>query len=126
MSQPTENDLLTLLDIIIMSQLLIDRLDDFKLSYYNKQRLKQRAKLLLEDLEKEVAKDYDLVYKAGSDDTMNVVQEYAKMIALIRDFNVPQKVAISQFIQAWNYDKKTLEATVHRLLTKEGKGIKNK
>lgn len=124
MSQPTENDLLTLLDIIIMSQLLIDRLDDFKLSYYNKQRLKQRAKLLLEDLEKEVAKDYDLVYKAGSDDTMNVVQEYAKMIALIRDFNVPQKVAISQFIQAWNYDKKTLEATVHRLLTKESKGIK--
>lgn len=126
MGQPTENDLLTLLDIIIMSQLLIDRLDDFQLSYYNKQRLKQRAKLLLEDLEKEVAKDYNLVYKAGSDDTMNVVQEYAKMIALIRDFNVPQKVAISQFIQAWNYDKKTLEATVHRLLTKESKGIKSK
>lgn len=124
--QPSEEQLLILLEVIIMSQLLIDRLDDFKLTYYNKFTLKLRAKSLMDFLEKEVAKDYNLVFKAGEQDTINVCNEYQKLIEMIRDFNVPQKVAISQFIQAWNYDKSTLEACVHRLLTKESKGIKPK
>jgi hypothetical protein len=114
-----EEDLLDLLDIIILKQMLIEKVEGFQIeNHYNKQLIKNVLKKALSVIIPTAERDYAIIFKAGEEDTQKVIYEYEKMISFIRDFNVPQKVMLTQMIEAFNLDKKTMEATTHRILKK--------
>jgi hypothetical protein len=117
-----EKDLMDLLDIVILLQMLIEKVDGFQIeNYYNKRQIKQASKKLLEVIAPVAERDYKIVFQNGEQETQQIISEYENFIAQIRDFDVPQKVILTQMIQAFNFDKATIEATVHRVLKKHSK-----
>lgn len=122
MSKPKEEDLLDLLDIIILKMMLVEKIEGFQIeNHYNKQMIKNVLKKALDVIVPTAERDYPIIFNAGEKDTQQVMMEYERLIAYIRDFNVPQKVMLTQMIQAFNYDKKTMEATTHRIIKKYSK-----
>lgn len=118
-SKRKEEDLLNLLDIIILLMMLTEKIEDFKIeSHYNKQQIKQQSKSFLKLIVPIAERDYAIVFNNGEKETQSIISEYENLVAMIRDFNVPQKVILTQMIQAFNYDKDTIEGTVHRILKK--------
>ena len=115
-----ENDLLDLFDIIILKIMLVEKIEDFQLhNHYNKQLIKQVMKRSLDVIVPTAERDYKIVFDAGENDVQQVIKEYEKHISFIRDFNIPQKEKLVQMIEAFNYDKKTMESTIHRILIKK-------
>ena len=122
MSKPKEEDLLDLLDIIILKMMLVEKIEGFQIeNHYNKQMIKNVLKRALDVIVPTAERDYPIIFNAGEKDTQQVMMEYERLIAYIRDFNVPQKVMLTQMIQAFNYDKKTMEATTHKKKKKYSK-----
>lgn len=116
---PKEKNLLDLLDIIILNMMLVEKLEDFQLtSFYNKGSIKNKIKALMRDLEPIANRDYTTVFNNGEEETQQIISEYERMVAQIRDKTVPEKVILTQMIEAFNLDKKTIEATCHRVLKK--------
>lgn len=117
--KPNEKDLMDLLDIIILKMMLVERLEDFQIkNHYNKQLIKNTLNSALKVIVPTAERDYPIIFKAGQEDVQEVTKEYEKLVAFIRDFNVPQKVMLTQMIEAFNYDKETIEATTHRIIKK--------
>lgn len=115
-----EEDLLNLLDIIILKMMLVEKIEDFKIeNHYNKQLIKQVMQRSLDVIIKTAERDYKIIFEAGEHDVHQVIREYEKLVCFIRDFNVPQKAMLTQMIEAFNEDKKTMEATTHRILKKK-------
>ena len=118
-SEAREKDLLQLLDIILQMMLLTETIDDFKIkNVYNRQMIKNVLNKALAVIVPIVDRDYPLVFKAGQDDSIKIMNKYEKMIHFIRDFNVPQKEKLTEMIEAYNYDKGVMDATIHRILKK--------
>ena len=118
-SEAREKDLLQLLDIILQMMLLTETIDDFKVkNVYNRQMIKNVLNKALAVIVPLVDRDYPLVFKAGQDDSIKIMNKYEKMIHFIRDFNVPQKEKLIEMIEAYNYEKGTMDATTHRILKK--------
>lgn len=114
-----EKNLLDLLDIIILNMMLVEKLEDFQLtSFYNKGSIKNKIKALMKDLEPIANRDYTTVFNNGETETQQIISEYERMVAQIRDKTVPEKVILTQLVEAYNLDKKTIEATCHRILKK--------
>lgn len=121
-SMATEEDLLQLLDIILQMMLLTETIEDFKIqNLYNRQLIKNVLNKALTVIIPIVEKDYPLVFKAGERDSQKIISRYEKMISFIRDFNVPQKEKLIEMIEAYNYDRSTMDATVHRINKKHNK-----
>jgi hypothetical protein len=117
-----EEDLLDLLDIIILKMMLVEKLEDFQIkNHYNKQLIKNVLKSALAVIVPTAERDYPIVFNAGEKDTQQVIVRYEKLISFIRDFNVPQKEKLSEMIEAYNFDKDTMEATTHRIIKKHNK-----
>ena len=118
-SEAREEDLLQLLDIILQMMLLTETIEGFKIrNVYNRQMIKNVLNKALAVIVPIVDKDYPLVFKAGQDDSIKIMNKYEKMIHFIRDFNVPQKEKLTEMIEAYNYDKGVMDATTHRILKK--------
>ena len=118
-SYADEKDLLQLLDIILQMMLLTETIDDFMIkNVYNRQMIKNVLNKALAVIVPIVDKDYPLVFKAGQDDSIKIMNKYEKMIHFIRDFNVPQKEKLIEMIEAYNYEKGVMDATTHRILKK--------
>ena len=118
-SYADEKDLLQLLDIILQMMLLTETIEGFKIrNVYNRQMIKNVLNKALAVIVPIVDKDYPLVFKAGQDDSIKIMNKYEKMIHFIRDFNVPQKEKLTEMIEAYNYDKGVMDATIHRILKK--------
>ena len=118
-SEAREEDLLQLLDIILQMMLLTETIEGFKIrNVYNRQIIKNVLNKALAVIVPIVDKDYPLVFKAGQDDSIKIMNKYEKMIHFIRDFNVPQKEKLTEMIEAYNYDKGVMDATTHRILKK--------
>ena len=115
---PNKHDLLTLLETIILMQMLVENLDELKNKHYDKQLVKNRLNALLKTVSPLAERDYNIVFKNGEHDTQSIISEYEALISHISNQQVPQKVALSQMVQAWNFDRKTMEATTHRILKK--------
>ena len=114
-----EKDLLDLLDIIILKMMLIEKIENFQIeNHYNKMQIKNVLKKALKTITPTAERDYAIVFNNGERETLQIISEYENFIAQIRDFNVPQKVILTQMIQAFNLDKETIEATTHRILKK--------
>jgi hypothetical protein len=117
-----EEDLLQLLDIILQMMLLTETVEDFKIkNLYNRQLIKNVLNKALVVIIPIVEKDYPLVFKAGEEDSQKIISKYEKLITFIRDFNVPQKEKLTEMIEAYNYDKQTMDATTHRIIKKHTK-----
>ena len=118
-SYADEKDLLQLLDIILQMMLLTETIEGFKIrNVYNRQMIKNVLNKALAVIVPIVDRDYPLVFKAGQDDSIKIMNKYEKMIHFIRDFNVPQKEKLTEMIEAYNYDKGVMDATIHRILKK--------
>lgn len=118
-SYADEKDLLQLLDIILQMMLLTETIEGFKIrNVYNRQMIKNVLNKALAVIVPIVDRDYPLVFKAGQDDSIKIMNKYEKMIHFIRDFNVPQKEKLIEMIEAYNYEKGVMDATTHRILKK--------
>ena len=118
-SEAREEDLLQLLDIILQMMLLTETIEGFKIrNVYNRQMIKNVLNKALAVIVPIVDRDYPLVFKAGQDDSIKIMNKYEKMIHFIRDFNVPQKEKLIEMIEAYNYEKGVMDATTHRILKK--------
>ena len=118
-SYADEKDLLQLLDIILQMMLLTETIEGFKIrNVYNRQMIKNVLNKALAVIVPIVDRDYPLVFKAGQDDSIKIMNKYEKMIHFIRDFNVPQKEKLIEMIEAYNYEKGAMDATTHRILKK--------
>jgi len=121
-NRPPEEDLLQLLDIILQMMLLTETVEDFKIkNLYNRQLIKNVLNKALEVIVPIIERDYPLVFKAGQEDSLKIISTYEKLIHFIRDFNVPQKEKLTQFIEAYNYDREVMDATTHRIIKKHNK-----
>ena len=117
-----EEDLLQLLDIILQMMLLTETIEDFKIkNIYNRKVIKNVLNKALAVIVPIVERDYPLVFKAGENDSIKLMNKYEKLIHFIRDFNVPQKEKLIEMIEAYNYDKKVMDATTHRIIKKQHK-----
>ena len=117
-----EESLLDLLEIVVLKILLVEKIEDFQLeNVYNKQLIKNTLNKALNVILPTAERDYALIFNAGEKDTLKVLTEYKKMIAFIRDFNVPQKEKLTEMIEAYNFDKEVMEATIHRIIKKHKK-----
>jgi hypothetical protein len=122
MSKAKEEDLLDLLDIIILKMMLVEKIEGFQIkNHYNKQLIKNVLNRALDVIVPTAERDHQIIFKAGEEDVQMVTREYEKLISFIRDFNVPQKVMLTQMIEAFNYEKDTMEATTHRIIKKYSK-----
>lgn len=118
----TEQDLLQLLDIILQMMLLTETVEDFKIkNIYNRKVIKNVLNKALAVIVPIVERDYTLVFKAGQEDSQKIIGKYEKLINFIRDFNVPQKEKLTEMIEAYNYDKSVMDATIHRIIKKNSK-----
>ena len=113
-----KHDLLTLLETIILMQMLVENLDELKNKHYDKQLVKNRLNALLKTVAPLAERDYNIVFKNGEHDTQSIIKEYEALVSHISNQQVPQKVALSQMVQAWNFDRDTMEGTTHRILKK--------
>lgn len=119
-----EDNLMDLLDIIILMMMLIEKLEGFQIkNHYNITQIKSHIKKLLGIITPLADRDYKIVFNNGEEETQKIISEYEILVAQIRDFQVPQKVILNQMIEAFNYDKKTIESTIHRLLNKKQKQL---
>lgn len=117
MEKSPEN-LIILLDTIITMQLLVENLEQLQGTHYNRMRLKQQIKALLKECAPLVERDYNLVFGNGESETQNIMFEFEKLIRYISLQKLPQKVVLSQMVECFNLDKKTMEATMHRIINK--------
>ena len=118
-NEAREEDLLQLLDIVLQMMLLTEAVEDFKIkNVYNRQNIKNSLDRALRVIVPLVDRDYPLVFKAGQEDSIKIMNKYEKLIHFIRDFNVPQKEKLTEMIEAYNYDKGVMDATIHRILKK--------
>jgi hypothetical protein len=122
MIKTKEDNLLDLLDIIILMMMLVEKIEDFQINnHYNKMQIKSVLKKALQTITPLAERDYSIVFQNGENETLQIISEYENLVAQIRDFNVPQKVILTQMIQAFNLDKETIEATTHRIIKKHSK-----
>jgi hypothetical protein len=117
-----EKDLLDLLDIIIHMFMLVEKIEGFQIeNHYNKMQIKSVLNKALQVITPLAERDYQIVFRNGESETLQIMSEYENLIAQIRDFNVPQKVILTQMIQAFNLERGVIEATTHRILKKHSK-----
>jgi hypothetical protein len=87
-------------------------------THYNKYNIKVKIKNLLTVINPLAERDYNIVFENGEMDTQSIIMEYEKLIKFISLQKLPQKVALSQIVESWNHEPKTIEATCHRIIKK--------
>jgi hypothetical protein len=65
-----------------------------------------------------VEANYNKAFGIDQETTLTVISEFERGVKSIASLNIPDKIAHSQFFEAWAKDKKTTEATIHRILKK--------
>ncbi len=117
----SQNNLITLLESVILMQMLLENLETLQGTHYNKQQIKQQIKATIKLIAPLAERDYNIVFANGEKDTQSIIFEYEKLVSFISLQKLPQKVALSQIVESWNYEPKTIEATVHRIIKKHAK-----
>lgn len=115
----TENNLLVLLETVILLQMLTENLEELEGTHYNRQRIKQLMKPLLNEIIPLAERDYNVVFGNGQEETLSIMNEYQKLIQFISLQKLPSKVVLSQVVEAWNKDHKTIETIVHEIINKK-------
>ena len=116
-----ETNLITLLESIILMQMMVENLEVLQGTHYNQKDIKVGIKTLLKKIIPLAERDYGIVFNNGEQDTQSIIMEYEKLVSFISLQQLPQKVALSQIVEAWNHEPKTIEATCHRIIKKHSK-----
>ena len=119
--EKTPENLLTLLETVILTQMLLENLETLQGTHYNKKMLSPKLKALIKYIAPLAEKDYGIVFNNGEQETQSIIFEYEKLVSYISLQKLPQKVVLSQLIEAFNYEPKTMEANVHRIIKKHSK-----
>lgn len=118
-NEKSESNLLILLETIVYLQLLLENLEELQGTHYNKQKLKQQINAFINTIEPLAERDYNVVFGNGQEETIKILNEYSKMVKFISLQKLPSKVYLSQIVQAWNTDHKTIEEIVQKINNKE-------
>lgn len=118
-NEKSESNLLVLLETIVYLQLLLENLEELQGTHYNKQKLKQQINAFINTIEPLAERDYNVVFGNGQEETIKILNEYSKMVKFISLQKLPSKVYLSQIVQAWNTDHKTIEEIVQKINNKE-------
>ena len=118
-NEKSESNLLVLLETIVYLQLLLENLEELQGTHYNKQKLKQQINAFINTIEPLAERDYNVVFGNGQEETIKILNEYSKMVKFISLQKLPSKVYLSQIVQAWNTDHKTIEEIAQKINNKE-------
>lgn len=100
--------------------MLVEKLEEFQIeNIYNKQQVKVVLKKALQVITPLAERDFPVLFKSNESATQATIREYEDLVAQLRNFTFPDKLILGKMLQALNIDKKTIEATVHRVLKKE-------
>jgi len=120
-----EDELLLVLEHIILSQMILENIDQMDKNYYgNLTPIKTAISVVKKTLSKPIEKDFKVVYDNGNkgdreiNETNEIIKEFEHLIRNIATFRVPAKVILSQIICAYNLDKETIIATCSRIIKK--------
>jgi hypothetical protein len=116
MNGENNEDLITLLETIILMQMMLENLELLQNTHYNKSHLKVKIKTLLKEITPLAERDYNVVFNNGERDTQSIIKEYEKLISFISLQQLPQKVILTQMIQAFNTSPKQVEGIIHKIL----------
>jgi hypothetical protein len=116
MNGENNEDLITLLETIILMQMMLENLELLQNTHYNKSQLKVKIKTLLKEITPLAERDYNIVFNNGERDTQSIIKEYEKLISFISLQQLPQKVILTQMIQAFNSSPKQVEGIIHKIL----------
>jgi len=74
MDRNNEKNLLDLLDIVILMQMLVEKVENFQLkNHYNKQLIKQQLKAVLKTITPLAERDYNIVFSNGETETQQII-----------------------------------------------------
>jgi len=113
-----EEDTMALLDTVITLQMSVENLERLQMTPFNKQKVKMLAKQLIKELDPIVQTNYDKMFGIDQETTLSIINEYERHIKYLAPLNIPNKIAQGQFEEAWVKDRKTTEATLHRIINK--------
>jgi hypothetical protein len=112
----TEKQAIQLTNIIITSQILLNRLSDYKADYPLKQILKQNANRLLENLqriEREYYDELDTVASEQMDVCYNVTDTFVQKIAGV---DLADMENVMMIIDAYRKDPKAIEIISKKIM----------
>jgi len=112
----TEKQAIQLTNIIITSQILLNRLSDYKADYPLKQILKQNANRLLENLqriEREYYDELDTVASEQMDVCYNVTDTFVQKIAGV---DLADMENVMMIIDAYRKDPKAIEIITKKIM----------
>jgi hypothetical protein len=113
-----QTDAMALLDTVITLQMTVENLDRLQATPFNKQKIKMLSKQLIKELEPVVQENYNKMFGIDQETTLSIITEYERHIKYLAPLNIPNKIAQGQFEEAWVKDRKTVEATLHRIIKK--------
>lgn len=116
-----EENLLTLLESVILMQMMLENLEQLQGTHYNRMLIKSKIKALLKEVTPLAERDYNIVFNNGEMDTQSIIMEYEKLVSFISLQKLTSKVALSQMVEAFNFDPNTIQATCHRVIKKFNK-----
>jgi len=101
--------------IAINSEILINRLNDPIADGYFKQKLKQTAKLFLQELLKVEKEYYDKFFDKSEDSTIVVYETYDNFMKTIANVPIYHMQNITSIIEAYQKDPKSIEGIVNKI-----------
>lgn len=116
-----KNQLEVLLDTVITLQMSAENLEELKKTDFNKQKIKMLIKNLISEIEPILQKNYTKIFGIDQETTQDIISEYERYVKYLAPLSMPDKVMFCQMTEAWNIDKKTVEATLHRIINKRVK-----
>jgi hypothetical protein len=123
-----EDELLLVLEFIVQSQMILETIDQMDTNYYgNLVPVKTALEVVKKKLTAPVERDFKTVYDNGNkgerevNETNEIIKELGHLVRNIATFRVPAKVIQSQMNRAYNFERDTMIATAHRIITKHEK-----
>lgn len=108
------------LDIILQSMLLVEKLESFQIkNHYNIPQVQKVLKNTLRVLVPLAERDYAIVVGNDEETTQSLMREYESLVSKLTTIDIPKKMIINQALDAFEIDPKTIEATIHRVLKKK-------
>ena len=108
----------TILDTVILCQMLVENLEELQTTKFNRQKIKMITKNLLSEITPICEAIYDDIFNIDENTVMSITKAYEIHIRNLRGLNIPDKVALAQFTEARRLDLVETEKGIHEILKK--------
>lgn len=108
-------DYLNLLDYCVNLVFIERNLAKLIIDHYDTVLLRKRINRVLSELKPHLANNIGLVFKESLNNT-DLIEEYRKHVKFTGDIRVDNKIVLSQLIEAWNINSKSLEGVANKVL----------